>query len=532
MIDYCLKHTKRFSLLSLLIAFFFLLTATAFAAMSYGSGTYTNLCGSDYNATFHSCSGECNPSTGSCASKTGNTVVKYTCDGRRTECRDNESAFSTYHSLSGVACGKTVQIDVFNKNCRDGEGNWTCGNNSLTDYIVWYSGDCSTTTPSNPLPQSSCQDYQPIDTQFRQSGTSVWVGGSTITANTYQPGSRIDVNCFAKNGSALLPGARILVKEPNGTERVISNSASAYRYEIKQAGTHEFRCESTTLNACSNTDSFSAIASPPASCNQTCSATQACQDGLTCSNGKCRNPQCTKESSCGCQDTYQAACEDLTVVSGNNERIPTKVTLRARASDNQGNIQKYRFFFGDGTQTESDSAEVQHTYEISGYFIARVDVKNSKGVWITGDQCESRVTVKPARLETHKLDCSDVFITSGNHEKAPITAKFKVTGYDNKGDIKKYKLDFGNGVEKEADGNEFEQVYNQSGTYTIKGYVQDSAGNWKGGEDDCKTTLYIETARVTKQPDTGTPTNLTIAAIFSGVLGSVLLMRRYALLHR
>jgi len=122
------------------------------ANLNYGAGYYTNLCGSGTAANFYSCSANCNPATGDCS---GNYVVKWTCDGNTTDCRDNESAWSSYHKVDSPhpGCNKTVQIDVFSKNCRAG-GGWSCGDSDLLGYMVWYSGDCDDPTseicPSAP----------------------------------------------------------------------------------------------------------------------------------------------------------------------------------------------------------------------------------------------------------------------------------------------------------------------------------------------------------------------------------------------
>lgn len=476
-----------FSLVITLLTFF---TTQVSARITYSSGEYTNLCGSGTSATHNSCGGHCNTNTGSC-SYPSSSVVKYTCDGRQTECRSNESSFSTYQSVSGTSCGKTVQIDVFNKNCRSGDGGWSCDDSNLKDYIVWYSGDCQA-QPTPPPQNNSCANYEPINTQFREAGESRWISGADISSKNLQIGDRVDVNCFAKNGNSLLPNSRIKITHPdNATET--KNTPELRNYQVTKNGVYGFRCESTTLTNCSNADSFRV------------------------------SPQTTV-------DDHSSVCENLTLTSGNNQTVPATVKYTVSGSDNKGNIQRYRIYFGDGTKQESETNDFSHTYEVSGNFTARADIKDSKGRWVTSSACETKVEVKPRSIESHKSDCSDVFILKGNHRQAPSAVEFKVTGYDNKGSLKKYKLDFGNGVIKEGDGQVFEQQYSQPGTYTIKGYIQDSNGDWKGGDDTCRTTLYVETAPITKQPSTGTPTGLTLFGITSGVVGLVALFQRRALL--
>lgn len=357
----------------LLLSSFF--SPKAFAALNYGNGEYTNLCGTGYAATANTCNKGCNTGNGSCTS-TQHYVVKYTCNGRVTECRSNESDFATSQSLSGAGCGKTVQIDVFTKNCRTG-GSWNCGDSDLLDYMVWYSGDCGGTTPR-----------------------------ATPT--------------------------------PTPKEKHISS------------------------------------------------------------------------------------CDELRMVSGAGSFAPTNITLRARASDNRGDIQGYKFYYGDGKQEETTNKEVTHRYESSGFYTAHVDVKDSKSNWITSPACEIKMQVLGLPIESHKSGCSDVFITSGNNSPAPATGKFTATGFDNKGSIKQYKMDFGNGVTKESTNGVFEQIYERPGTYTVRGYIQDSKSAWLGGSGTCEKTLSVLTKPITTQPATGTPTTFTLIALGSGVAAGIL----------
>jgi hypothetical protein len=120
-----------------------------------------------------------------------------------------------------------------------------------------------------------------------------------------------------------------------------------------------------------------------------------------------------------------------------------------------------------------------------------------------------------------------MFVTANNGGRAPSTVKFTVTGYDNKGSVSQYKLDFGNGVVKESEGQTFEQLYDKSGTYVVRGYIKNSKGEWVTN-DTCKRTMTIgSTQPLVVQPSTGTPTFLPILGISSGAIGMGLeLLRR------
>ncbi len=216
---------------------------------------------------------------------------------------------------------------------------------------------------------------------------------------------------------------------------------------------------------------------------------------------------------------HESRCENLEVAGGDNSLVPAKITLRARGSDNRGSIQKYRFYFGDGKIEEADGPEIQHTYEVSGRFIARVDIKDSQGNWKTSPACETTVRVQASPVESHKSGCSDLNINASNNGQAPSIVTIKVNGYDNKGDLQGYRLDFGNGSVQDSANNSFERTYNQAGTYTVRGYIKNSQGQWVGGEDACRRQVYVTTQPLTQQPQTGTPTVLSLLGLSSGIGG-------------
>jgi hypothetical protein len=240
---------------------------------------------------------------------------------------------------------------------------------------------------------------------------------------------------------------------------------------------------------------------------------------------------CKDSDSFVIDDQQISSCTQLEITSGQDAIVPGTIKFRATGTDNKGAISRYRYYFGDGQQAESDAREIEHRYEVSGNFVAKVDIKDSVGNWKSSSACEASVRILPSTVESHRSGCSDLFILEGNDTEAPSTAKFRVTGYDNKGNLQQFKLDFGNGVVKENSGEYFEQRYDQPGTYTIKGFVKDSQGNWKGGDSSCQRTLYIKTKPLTSQPKTGTPTNLTVLAVTSGFIGLVMLMRKLQLAH-
>lgn len=224
------------------------------------------------------------------------------------------------------------------------------------------------------------------------------------------------------------------------------------------------------------------------------------------------------------QQSYTSSCDALNVISGNGGLVPASVTLRVMGTDNSSSISRYRWFFGDGTTEETTGPEIHHRYDVSGTFTVRVEILGSNGVWKSSAQCQTPLTVQSLPVESHKSDCSDLFILSGNALQPPSTGKFLVTGYDNKGPVRRYKIDFGNGIVKENDSGSFEQLYDTAATYTIRSYVQDTQNNWKGSADRCQKSFYVSTKPLISQPGTGTPTGFTILAVASGIAGMSLLV--------
>jgi hypothetical protein len=379
---------------------------------------------------------------------------------------------------------------------------------------------------ATPVQALTCNEIKPINTQFRLAGQQAWISGSELAQLNPQPGQAIDINCFADTGKMLLPDAEIKVKLPDGSSQDVGLNGEARGYVLPQIGRYSVRCNSTTLNWCSNTDAFTtkSVSSPSPKPSVIPTPSASLFPVPTPSPKPSLKPTPLP--------THRSSCQDLTVASGNNSLVPAKVILRAKGSDNLGQIQAYKFYFGDGKQAETTNPEIEHTYEASGNFAARVDIKDSRGNWQTSSACEETVRVKAASVESHKSNCSDVFIRTDNSGKAPTNVTFKVTGFDNKGDIKKYKLDFGNGTVKESDGQTFEQRYETTGTYDIKAYILDSQNNWRGGEESCHETLTISSTKpLTQQPATGVPTVMSVIGLASGatsVVAAKLARRRHA----
>ncbi len=214
---------------------------------------------------------------------------------------------------------------------------------------------------------------------------------------------------------------------------------------------------------------------------------------------------------------HKSSCDYLNIISGNNSKVPAKVTFEVKASDNLGAIKQYRYIFGDGSKIETEYAKIDHTYESSGKFSVIAEAKDSKDNWIKSDKCQQTVNVAAVSIESHRSSCSYLYVTEGQNRKAPALVKFKVAGYDNKGDIKSYKIDFGDGNKVEANSTQFEHNYAQPGTYKVRAEVKDSTDQWRS-DDDCVETVYISTEPIVNQPSTGTPTWVSVVGLGGGAL--------------
>ena len=110
------------------------------AGLKYGTGYYSNLCGTGTAATAYTCNNGCSPATGTCTT-TGDGAVRYVCQGNWNQCLENEIGWVNGVSVGDPGCDNTVQLSIYDHKCRRDDGTWDvpC---QLLGYMVWYSGDC------------------------------------------------------------------------------------------------------------------------------------------------------------------------------------------------------------------------------------------------------------------------------------------------------------------------------------------------------------------------------------------------------
>lgn len=105
---------------------------------------------------------------------------------------------------------------------------------------------------------ATCSENQ-VNVQFRvwTGEDKPWINGSDIKL---KPGEYVDVNCFAKTGTALLQNPIMSATVTSGgvTENITlpnPNAAEVRKFQIPKAGTYVFSCRNTS-NTCSDKDQF------------------------------------------------------------------------------------------------------------------------------------------------------------------------------------------------------------------------------------------------------------------------------------
>lgn len=145
------------------------------------------------------------------------------------------------------------------------------------------------------------------------------------------------------------------------------------------------------------------------------------------------------------------------------------------------------------------------------------------------------VTPTPTPGDEPESRCSSIS-ASPTEGTAPLTVKFNGSGFDEDGDIKKYRFDFGDSSGGqpqvwEQEESEAWHRYENDGSYTASLHVQDSRGNWRNGQADCRIEIEVNgkprvlAATVTSLPKTGAPLGIVFGLSTLSGLGAYLYKR-------
>jgi len=120
---------------------------------------------------------------------------------------------------------------------------------------------------------------------------------------------------------------------------------------------------------------------------------------------------------------------------------------------------------------------------------------------------------------------------------APLTVRFTGSGYDEDGEIKLYKFDFGDASDGqsqvwEQEESEAHHRYMDEGAYFASLHIKDSRGNWRNGNDDCKVEINVTSeptvlgaSTTTELPKTGTPAAIAFGIVSLTSMGAYLFKR-------
>ena len=108
--------------------------------------------------------------------------------------------------------------------------------------------------------------------------------------------------------------------------------------------------------------------------------------------------------------------------------------------------------------------------------------------------------------------------------------------FDEDGDIKKYRFDFGDSSggqpqDWEQEESEAWHRYENDGKFIASVHVQDSRGNWRNGNDDCRVEIEVNdkpkvlSATVTRLPKTGAPLGIVFGLTSLSGIGAYLYKR-------
>lgn len=165
----------------------------------------------------------------------------------------------------------------------------------------------------------------------------------------------------------------------------------------------------------------------------------------------------------------QAPTVEITTPEDQAQLMSKKVNFVAKGGDEDlpaGKKLKYSWDFGDGTQRETETPKVDHTYKEPGTYTVKVVTVDDKGA--KSEAAQITITVKNAPPQAE----AQATLTRG---QAPLTVEFDAgASNDPDGNITKYEWDFGDGTK--GSGQKVRHEYAQAGSYIVTLTVTDDNG--------------------------------------------------------
>jgi PKD repeat protein len=206
-------------------------------------------------------------------------------------------------------------------------------------------------------------------------------------------------------------------------------------------------------------------------------------------------------------------CLAIKVVAGNNQIAPATVDFSIQVDPG---VTQIRYHFGDGEIVESVNKTISHEYVRAGEYEVYAEVKSEAGAYVSPAACAVKVVVRQAPLTKEGLGCSEL-VVSGDKKAATVSARLTIKGF---GEIDGYRLVYDDGEVEEATGSGvFNRIYDKPGTNGVRGYVRGTDEKWLGGEGACRKYVYVYTAGMTSQPQTGVNSSQWVAILAALVSG-------------
>ncbi|MFW5753611.1 MAG: PKD domain-containing protein [Marinilabiliaceae bacterium] len=156
------------------------------------------------------------------------------------------------------------------------------------------------------------------------------------------------------------------------------------------------------------------------------------------------------------------------VASSTSGTTPFEVTFDASGSyDEDGDVESYKWDFGDGTEETTTNATITHVYESEGNFPVKLTVIDNESA--SGSYSDANIRVSAPNVSpTASFNSS---VTSG---KRPLTVEFDAGGSsDPDGDIALYEWSFGDGTPS-VYGETVSHTFTEAGDFQVTLTVHDN----------------------------------------------------------
>lgn len=141
------------------------------------------------------------------------------------------------------------------------------------------------------------------------------------------------------------------------------------------------------------------------------------------------------------------------------------------SSDSDGNIISYIWDFGDGNS--ANGRDVEHAYEQSGRYLARLTIRDDSGLDSAVSNAERLIVVNEPPVADAGID---------QHITASVVAFSAADSFDQDGEIIRYSWDFGDG--EKGEGRDILHTYREPGVYSVGLEIEDGSGAIRNTDTD------------------------------------------------